>query len=381
MDHQRITPAAIALLWRLTGAALLGGFALGGRGGEIGLVLVLSLCVLGIARWRFPRMGAWTLLLDQAVSAAALFFWPGAAFGFSQPLFDAAAAGAPWLFIPALVVVTARGLWSFPLAAALAAAGISGLALFSWSRQLDAARHDADRDRRDRYDLESLRAGLLEANLSSARMAEIAERARIARDLHDHAGHELTAAHLALQAYGRLREDGDPQAAEMLMEAQARVDRGLELLRTTVHGLAPQGAAGLDSLEEICRKFTARRAELAVHGNTERIPVHVWSVLEPCIKEGLANAARHSGAERIDVRLDVGTSIARLSVYNECLVRKDRGEGASALIPGAGLRNIRQRARAIGGSVSVDDSDGFRLVCVLPLDDGASADAAAGAVP
>jgi two-component system, NarL family, sensor histidine kinase DesK len=362
VDQERITPATTAFLWRILGISVLAVSWLPGRHGAETLVLVLVLAILAIARWRFPRMPAWTVALDQTACGCAMLLWPEAAFGLILPAFDAVLAGEPWLSLPVLVIVTAMDAWSVPLAAALPCAVLAGWGVRLWTRQLESARRDADRDRRDRYDMEGLKAELLASNIRSARMAELAERARIARDLHDHAGHELTAAHLALQAYGKLRDRGDPQADGMLEEARRRVGEGLDLLRTTVRGLAPRHGTGLGALEEICLRFTACRVTLGVHGNTERIAPHLWIVLEPCLKEGLANAARHAGAERVDVSLDVGPRIVRLSVRNAC-------RGADPDGGGLGLRSLRQRARAVGGSVSVDASDGFRLICVLPLDD------------
>jgi signal transduction histidine kinase len=166
----------------------------------------------------------------------------------------------------------------------------------------------------------------------------------------------------------------------MLDQARRRVAEGLELLRTTVRGLAPVEVEGLGALEDICKRFTICRVGLDVHGNSDRIPIHIWSVLEPCLKEALTNGARHVGAERIDVSLDVGPSIVRLSVLNgnPGLGRIDRDVPGGS---GLGLRNLRQRARAVGGSVSVDDLDGFRLVCVLPLEDPPSSGAPAARPP
>jgi len=364
----------MAVLWRALGICLLSALWFRGGFGAEALVLILLLAILAIARWRFPRFPAWTALVDQAACVAFLFLWPDAVFALALPAFDAAAAGAPWLALPVLAIVTAAGSWSVPLAAALTGAALAGWAVRLWAAQVESARRDADRDRRDRYDMEGLKGDLLAANIRSARMAELAERARIARDLHDHAGHELTAAHLALQAYGKLRESGDPQAEEMLEQARRRVGEGLEVLRATVHGLTPRQAVGLGAFEEICRRFTVRPVAFGVHGNTERIPVHVWSVLEPCLKEALANGARHAGTGRIDVNLDVGPRIVRLSVHNGPRPGAAPGApvGAASEGSGMGLRNLRQRAHAVGGSVSVDASDGFRLVCVLPLDDAPS---------
>ncbi len=371
------SPPAMALAWRLLDLSVLVVLWLQGRYGAEGLVFVLVLGIAAVARWRFPRMPAWTVVFDQAACGAVMLLWPDGVYGLAIPILDASAAGAPWLAFPALAIIAAQGAWPFPLVAAFFCALLSGWALRLWSLGLDEARRDADRDRRERYDLESLKGELLSANIHSARMAEVAERARIARDLHDHVGHELTAAYLALQAYEKLRDAGDTQAKEMLGEAQRRVGDGLERLRTTVHGLAPARDFGLGSFEEICRRFTVCRVGFEVHGNTDRIPIHVWSVLEPCLKEALANGARHVGAGRIDVSLDVGPRIVRLSVRNGDRDRSHAAGGGSGL----GLRNLRQRARAVGGSVSVDDSDGFRLVCVLPLEDPPSFAPPPGQVP
>jgi signal transduction histidine kinase len=191
-------------------------------------------------------------------------------------------------------------------------------------------------------------------------MAETAERARIARDLHDHAGHEITAAMLALEAYRGLRDQGDPEADDLLEEARRRVADGMEILRRTARGIAPEVTVGVGSLEEICRRFTASPVVFASHGDTGAVPVHAWGVLEPCLKEALTNASRHEAPGKIDVSLDVGPHIVRLSVHNSVRVGGSRGRGM-------GLRSLAQRAEAVGGSVATDTRDGFRLVCVLPL--------------
>jgi signal transduction histidine kinase len=92
------------------------------------------------------------------------------------------------------------------------------------------------------------------------------------------------------------------------------------------------------------------------------VPVHAWGVLEPCLKEALTNAARHVSARSVDVSLDVGPRIVRLCVHNPT-----RGAAATANGRGLGLHNLAQRARAVGGSISIDAREGFRLICVLPL--------------
>lgn len=360
MDVQRITPDTVALLWRLVGVILLCGLWLSPPGNEIGLILILVLATLGLARWRFP-LPAWTTLVDQAAcTAIAAVSWPPAAFALALPAFDACLAARPWFAVPALVALFVLHAWSFPLAVVLAAAVLAGFAVHLWRSQVREARQEADRDRRERYELESLKTELLSANVRIARMAELTERARIARDLHDHAGHEITAAGLALDAYRDLRDAGDSQADELFDEARRRIADGMEILRRTAHGISPDVSVGIGSLEEICRRFSACPVAFSAHGDASSVPVHAWGVLEPCLKEALTNAARHGAPATIDVSLDVGPHIVRLAVHNGLRGPVPRGGGL-------GLRNLAQRARAMGGSVTSDAADGFRLVCVLPL--------------
>jgi two-component system sensor histidine kinase DesK len=362
VDRQRITPATMALLWRVGGTILLGSLWVAEPAGEAPLVSILSLLILGLARWRFS-MPPWTVLVDQAICAVALALWPGGALAFALPIFDSCLAARPALALPALVALSLLRAWSIPSAAAAVAGALAGCVIHLWSFQLLGARREADRDRRERYELESLKGELLAANVRVARMAELAERARIARDLHDHAGHEITAASLALQAFRRLKEEGDPQAADMLDQAERRVADGMALLRSTVLGIAPEGGVGVEALEEICRRFTACEVSLSMHGNTDTVPTYAWGVLEPCLKEALTNAARHGPAAKVQVSLDVGPHIVRLSVQNPAAAVAAEGRGL-------GLHSLTQRARAVGGSITTDTRDGFRLICVLPLEEG-----------
>jgi two-component system sensor histidine kinase DesK len=361
VDSQRLTPSTMALLWRLTGLLPLCALWIARNSDEAGLILVLLLTVLALARWRF-RLPAWTTLVDQAACIGAGVFWPDARLAFALPVFDSCLATHPEYTLPALVALVVLRAWSIPVAAALGVAAVAGFSIHLWAHQLLLVRREADRDRRERYELESLKAELLSANVRVARMAETAERARIARDLHDHAGHEITAAQLALDAFRRLWKVGDPQAGELLDQAARRVADGMKLIRRTVHDMAPQTPVGVDTLEEICRGFTACEVAFSVHGDTAVVPIHAWGVLEPCLKEALTNAARHEAASRIDVSLDVGPHIVRLRVYNP--IRGRVGDGH-----GAGLHNLSQRVKAVGGNITADSRDGFTLVCVLPLDE------------
>lgn len=361
MAHRwrQLDPRTSTTIWQVTGLLLLTLLWLSGPGRVAGVVLLLLLTIMALARWRFS-LPAWTVLLDQLFCLGTVPFWPGAVYGLGLPLFEAVRGGRAWLFIPGLLgCIYFQS--SLPLVVVLLQAALSGWVIRAWAEEAGVYRDEADRQRRERYELESLREELLTANVQIARMAELAERNRIAQDLHDNVGHELTGAVLALQAFEKLRQESDPLADEMLEHTKERLTSSARQLREAAHGIKPVVPVGIERFEEICRSFTACPLELHVFGATSDLPAYLWSVLEACLREGLTNVVRHSQARQVDVFLDVNPFLVRLCVQND-------GEAARKAKDGVGLRNLRQRARSVGGSISVDDTNGFRLVCVLPLE-------------
>ena len=291
-------------------------------GDAAGFFLLLSLAIMSLLRWRFPKL------------------W-----------FTVAADGI------AVLVVTLAASWEYTLLTII-------LPL------LDFVSHSLEHERRQGlklrdeeagryYELESLQSDLTAALSQVERMTVLSERARIAREIHDNAGHEIVAAYISLQTARDLIEN--PEALELYDAALKRLDRGVDKIRQAVHNLAPVAALGVEGLRETCARFPACKVDFNVFGDFTRVPMYVWSVLEACLNEALTNAARHADASRVSVDLDVTAHIIRLCVENDG-VRKPGGA------MGSGLRNLRQRAAAIGGSLAVDTGASFKVVCVIPIE-------------
>jgi signal transduction histidine kinase len=213
------------------------------------------------------------------------------------------------------------------------------------------------------YDLENLQSDLTAALSQVERMTAVAERTRIARDIHDNAGHEIVAAYMSLQTAREMLNSQDSQVIELYDSALERLNNGANKIREAVHNLSAVTFLGVDNLREICQRFPMCDVQFNVYGDTMTVPIYVWSMLESCLNESLTNAARHSSAKQVSVDLDVTSHIVRLCIMNDCLTENAcRGSRL-----GNGLRNLRHRAAAIGGSLSVDSSDTFRVVCVIPI--------------
>jgi two-component system sensor histidine kinase DesK len=350
--------AALCLAWVFTDDGL------------AGLFLVPPLAVLTLVRERFPRV-RWTLLLDQALIAAAALFWNEAAFAFALVAFEAVRLGGPAYALPAAAYGAAYirdpVFWL-----AFAQGAFAGFGLRGWGLQRAGARSALDAERGRQRELELLKDDLIAANLETARMAELYERVRIARDIHDHAGHDIVAAYISLQAVRELLETDPVQGKELFDESMARFERGIGRLREAVHNLTPVAELGLDRLRSLCTGFSRCPVRFEVYGDASTVRAHLWSVLVPCLKEALTNILRHADASEVTVTLDITPHIVRLCVENDGVKRASRTRGtdgteSTGRLDGVGLRNLRERAAAVGGTLAADCSDRFRLVCVLPV--------------
>ena len=211
------------------------------------------------------------------------------------------------------------------------------------------------------YEMESLQQNLSEALTQVERMTAIAERTRIARDIHDNAGHEIVAAYISFQTLKPMFEGVDPEILELYDEALERLDKGADKIREAVHNFSAVRALGAPNLEEICQKFQGAEVSFQVYGNSETVPMYVWNTLESCLNEGLHNVVRHARATYVKVDIDVTAKLVRMCIENDgSLEIKSRPLGS-------GLRNLRHRVSAVGGSLAAKSGEVFRLICVIPL--------------
>lgn len=228
-----------------------------------------------------------------------------------------------------------------------------------------------------------VRQGQLAAELDAARHALaqqslLAERRRIARDVHDFVGHGLAAVMLQVtSARHVLRRDVD-SAEEALRSAEDVGRRSMGELRRTVALLRADDEGGVappvPSATEIPALVDQARAgglavELRMRGDLSRISAGVGVALFRIAQEALANAARHAPRARTVVGLELAGGQVRL-------VAETSGPTgvAPASEPGRprfGLIGMRERATAIGGElVAGPTPQGFRVSCRLPLEAG-----------
>ncbi|RJK92794.1 GAF domain-containing sensor histidine kinase [Vallicoccus soli] len=195
-----------------------------------------------------------------------------------------------------------------------------------------------------------------------ARLAVYEDRERIARDLHDHVIQQVFATGLQVQGVAR-GLDAEPRAR--LEEAVDELDAAIASIRGMIHQLGqPDGAlaAEVRGLVDRSERLLGWRPALEVRGPLdEGVPARVRPHLVAVLREALSNVARHAGASAAWVRVDVGDRIV-------AEVRDD-GVGPGTSGRRSGLRNLRERAEGLGGSMLVEavEGGGTRVRWDVPL--------------
>lgn len=215
-------------------------------------------------------------------------------------------------------------------------------------------------------ELEASRAQV--ARLSRERGA-MAERERLAGEIHDTLAQGFTSIIMLIQAAEASR---DPSRHLALAMRTAR--ENLAEARGLIAALSPSPLDG-STLEQALRRIAARLHEelslsvtFEVGDGSRPLPPGIEVVLVRAAQEALANVRRHAAASSVGVRLDYGESEVCLSVA-------DDGRGFDpAAPPGFGLRAMRARAEEAGGSVLVDGAPGkgTRLTVRIPYPETAA---------
>lgn len=199
---------------------------------------------------------------------------------------------------------------------------------------------------------------LRKANEEIENLAKVAERERIARDLHDVLGHTLSVITLKSELAGKLI-DRDPQrAGKEIREVEQISRQALSDVRDAIRGYRSQGLVA----ELAQAKTTLETAGLTVQcdaATTVQLPAVQESVLSLAVREAVTNVVRHAQARTCRMRLEQQNGSCRLEI-------QDDGCGSSNG-EGNGLRGMRERVEMLGGTLNRSTEAGTTLTITLPL--------------
>ncbi|HWH12617.1 MAG TPA: histidine kinase [Solirubrobacteraceae bacterium] len=203
------------------------------------------------------------------------------------------------------------------------------------------------------------RAELLLAELEDAREAQleaaaIAERGRIAGELHDVLAHSLSGLAIQLEGGRKLaeREDVDPALQDVLARSAALAREGLFDARQAVgalRGSQPPAEDELGRLVESFRRDLHHEATLTVTGGVRRLDPAIGLALYRAAQEALTNAARYAPRTPTAVRLGYRPDAVCLTVENDAPAAAEGGDQQRSVGGGNGLAGMRERIEGVGG--------------------------------
>ena len=286
-----------------------------------------------------------------------------------------AALGVCSVFAVALVAnlrtntLTARTLL---LAAILSvAATLLSLRTAQLEREQERMRRTRDELQERALALEARNRDLADRQDYEVELATLAERARIAREIHDNVGHQLTRTSLQTEALRVIHAD-EPGVAADFADVKRTVDEALQLVRASVHALndnAVDLSVQLERIVEGARSDGGPQIELEVLA--EHAPANVANCFAAILREALSNTMRHARAQNVTVRC-----MEHPSFYQ--LVVSDDGTGATktnsrGIAEGMGLGSMRERVEALGGTFTAGPragAPGWRVFATVPKQQG-----------
>lgn len=221
-----------------------------------------------------------------------------------------------------------------------------------------------------------LRRALKETDESKAQLKEVydqlsqtivfEERNRIAKDIHDNAGHSMTTVIMQTEA-AKLLIDSDPEEAKnIIISANIQAKNALEQMRESVHLLAGRGNSR--PLSEEIKEIIAQSidgTELKIRCDLDDVTIDAekYRFIINSVKESLANGIRHGKATAFYVEMKkTENEVSLLISDNGCGTDGEPKEGF-------GLKGMRERAESFGGkcSFSGEAGEGFEVEITLPL--------------
>jgi signal transduction histidine kinase len=217
-------------------------------------------------------------------------------------------------------------------------------------------------------ELQQTHAALQEASVHSMRYAALAERTRLAQEMHDGLGHQLTSLIVQLQAL-EIMLPGDPIRAanavpamlEVARKAMAEVRLASRAWSEDEKGL---GLVALQGLVSQCAAHTHLTLAFQQDDDLSDWPVEVSVALYRVLQEALTNIMRHAEATAVTIQVQERDQQVILTVADN-----GRYTANTELSPGFGLKGIMERCQSLGGlcTLSQNQPHGLKLQVMLPI--------------
>lgn len=192
------------------------------------------------------------------------------------------------------------------------------------------------------------------------------ERNRISREIHDNVGHALSTIIIQLGAIEKICKSDGEAASIMAKNLGGFAKESMERVRGAVRAMKPrefeeyEGVIAVSEMIKNFQKLTGVEVKLRVSDSVWKLNSDQTMVIYRIIQEFLSNAVRHGKSTEVKIFLNFLETHLRVHL-------KDNGVGCSKVIPGIGLKSIKERVTSWGGNMDyfTKQGQGFELVVTM----------------
>jgi two-component system NarL family sensor kinase len=222
-----------------------------------------------------------------------------------------------------------------------------------------------DELKRKHYELDEARNRLIDYAKIVESSAQIEERNRISRDIHDDLGHKLIRIKMIMEAVIQIFPQQQEKAMQMIHQVRDQLTESMETLRQTVRNMKPEDdithSFSIDKLVESLRQDENIEVSYAIQGMPYPIYPSCEIVLYRNTQEAITNAIRHGRATKISIRLHYELKQIILTVSNNGSIPMEIEQ------KGVGIRGMEERTHLLGGQIHIDYSEPFTLTTFIPI--------------
>lgn len=190
-------------------------------------------------------------------------------------------------------------------------------------------------------------------------LATLAERNRIAREIHDNVGHMLSRSILQLGAI--LTINKNETLKEPLSNLKDTLNAAMNSIRESVHDLRDESLDLEPMILNMAKEFPDLNIKLD-YDMSNHASKDVKYCFLAILKEAMTNTVKHSNADTMDITIREHPALYQLLIQDNGTIKTEQ---ADQINTGMGLDNMRERVTALGGTITISSDNGFRIFIVI----------------
>jgi two-component system NarL family sensor kinase len=224
--------------------------------------------------------------------------------------------------------------------------------------------HLYDSLRRKHYELDEAKERLIDYAKQVEDIAQVEERNRISRDIHDDLGHKLIRLKMMMEASIQILPHQKDKGMDMMLAVRDQLTESMELLRTTVRKLKPADEYLHNyTLDKLIDEW-AKDKDISVHYESSGMPYALYPSLEFILyrnaQEAITNAVRHGSATEVQITLHYEAKRVVMHVRNNGSASRPNSS------KGLGISGMEERTKLVGGQLLIAFEEPFTVSTLLP---------------